>query len=191
MHFAHSLFRMQVFVPVYRNRSIETTATLFDAHGASLFNFTVRTHGIVWGGNNTWPSFNSSGWGLNQFGGSGNTPTGLSELDLNSPEDVPREFGPYPVNRATNGLQGNAKIVLSQIRDGILIHTGEWGKYSPWAPPAPMPNSHGCIHTWPANVYNIWQLLVKQLGVKVRPNTNGKLPYPYKSHGLLSVQLMD
>lgn len=60
----------------------------------------------------------------------GATPTGLTELDLNSPEDEPALFGPYPVNRATVGLQGNAKILQTGTtdapRNGILIHTGNW-----------------------------------------------------------------
>lgn len=181
----------KVFIPVYRNRSIETEGSLFNAAGQHVLNFTARTHGIVFGGNNTWPSFNSSGFGLNSFSSSGNTPTGLFKLDLNSPEDIPREFGPYPVNRVVQGLAGNGAWLVPNIRDGLLIHTGEWAQYSPWHPPLPMPNSHGCIHTWPHSVYDIWQRLTLDMGVKVRPNTNGALPYPYKSQGLLSVQLMD
>jgi hypothetical protein len=53
-----------------------------------------------------------------------------------------------------------------------------------------MPNSEGCIHSWPQNIYNVWQLLLS-LGVQVRNNTNGALPYPYKPQGLLSVELVD
>ena len=30
---------------------------------------------------------------------------GLTEFDLNSPEDEPKLFGPYPVNRAVQGLK--------------------------------------------------------------------------------------
>jgi hypothetical protein len=51
---------------------------------------------------------------------------GLMTFDLNSPENDPVDFGPYPVNRAVQGLKGNAFIVISNIRDGILLHTGEW-----------------------------------------------------------------
>jgi hypothetical protein len=38
----------------------------------------------------------------------------------------PVSFGPYPVNRFVQGLEGNMKVVISDIRDGILQHTGEW-----------------------------------------------------------------
>lgn len=34
---------MQVHIPVRRNRSIETTATLYDANNTILFQYTVRT----------------------------------------------------------------------------------------------------------------------------------------------------
>lgn len=53
-------------------------------------------------------------------------------------------------------------------------------------PPPPA----GCIHSWPENIESIWHILVS-LGVQVRNNTNGQLPYPYKSQGLLSVELVD
>lgn len=153
--------------------------------------------------------------------GDGNTPTGLIEFDLNSPEDDPQLFGPYPVNRAvqvcadarlaaapgavhaaarTNmlprtcgggggaqGIRGNAAWLIPNIRDGILMHTGAWPG---WAPPMVMPNSEGCIHAWPASIERVWHTLVG-LGVQVRPNTDGKLPYPYKPQGLLSVALID
>ncbi len=33
--------------------------------------------------------------------------------------------------------------------------------------------------------------LVSVLILQVRPNTDGKLPYPYKPQGLLSVELID
>ena len=131
--------------------------------------------------------------------------------------------------------QGNAAFLIPNIRDGILMHTGEWPG---WAPPEVMPNSEGklpqlrctpteapvtalfvrlcsngclclrmhglcfyvcldiawllsgCIHSWPESIKEVWQTLVS-LGVDVRPNTDGKLPYPYKPQGLLSIQLMD
>lgn len=47
---------------------------------------------------------------LNELSDSGATPTGLSEFDLNSPEDDPASYGPYPVNRFVHGLQGNQAI---------------------------------------------------------------------------------
>jgi hypothetical protein len=39
-------------------------------------------------------------------------------------------------------------------------------------------------------IKTVWTTLVG-LGVEVRPNTNGALPYPYKPQGLLSVELVD
>lgn len=42
-----------------------------------------------------------------------------------------------------------------------------------------MPNSSGCIHTWPQECKHIADTL-QALGIEARPNTNGKLPYPYK-----------
>ena len=116
-----------------------------------------------------WPDFNSTNDGLNMFSTNGNTPTGLIEFDLNSPEDEPKLYGPYPVNRAVQGLkvdvvsvrcsccgvaltlcvlcgalfaQGNAAFLLPQVRNGILMHTGEWPG---WNPPQPMPNSEGKV----------------------------------------------
>jgi len=92
------------------------------------------------------------------------------------------------VNRMVAGLQGNALWAVPRIRDGILMHTGEWPG---WSPPSAMPNSEGCIHAWPASIERVWHLLTEDLGVKVRPNTNGKLPYPYTPQGLFSVYLVD
>lgn len=40
----------------------------------------------------------------------GNTVTGLIEVDLNSPEPDPASYGPWPVNRFVHGLDGNAGI---------------------------------------------------------------------------------
>ena len=121
------------------------------------------------------------------FSSDGNTPTGLMLFDLNSPEDDPKSFGPYPVNRAVQGIMGNSRFLVPGIRNGILMHTGEWPG---WRPPMDMPNSEGCVHAWPHSIDTIWQLLVK-LGVQVRPNTDGKLPYPYQPQGILSVELVD
>lgn len=167
----------KVFVPVYRNRSIETAATLYAANGTVLHVFQVRSHG----------QDDASGNAYNQFCGSGSTPTGLSTFDLNSPEDDPVSYGPYPVNRAVDGLEGNALGIISNIRDGILLHTGEWPN---WTPSQPMPDSHGCIHAHPADIEYIWNVLVS-MGVNVRNNTGGKLPYPYVAQGILSVQQLD
>ena len=43
----------------------------------------------------------------------------------------------------------------------------------------------GCVHI-KASVKKIWQTAIS-LGVAVRNNTNGKLPYPYKPQGVVSV----
>lgn len=75
----------KVYVPVYRNRSVETMASLIAANGSTVFQFQARLHGI-----DTvlqpWPYFNSCCDGLNMFSSNGDTPTGLIELDLNTPE---------------------------------------------------------------------------------------------------------
>jgi len=174
-------FLYKVLIPVYRNRSIETQARLMAANGTVLLNFTVRTHG----------QNDAQGVTLNQFSGDGVTPTGLTLFDLNSPEDDPKSFGIWPVNRAVQGLRGNAAYAITGkastlFRNGILMHTGEW---QGWDPSQPMPNSHGCIHGHPDDINAVWQLLV-QLGVVVRNNTDGALPYLYKPQGLLSVELI-
>jgi hypothetical protein len=176
-------YMYKVVVPVHKNRSIETNATLYAGNGTAVFTFRVRAHGHDVGHTNPWPDFNNVDPGLNMFSPDGNTPTGLIEFDLNSPEPIPKLYGSYPVNRAVRGLQGNAAWLIPNIRDGILLHTGEWPG---WSPPADMPNSAGCIHSWPANIERVWHTLVN-MGVVVHPNTGGKLPYPYKPQGLLSV----
>lgn len=168
-----------------RNRSVEVTARLLDKNNQVLYNFTVRAHGRD--ADNVprpWPDFNNSNDGLNMFSPDGNTPTGLMTFDLNAPEPDPKSFGPYPVNRAVSGLRGNAVFLVPHVRNGILLHTGEWPG---WQPPMPMPNSEGCIHSWPEHIERIWHLLVG-LGVEVRPNSGGALPYPHVPQGLLSVE---
>lgn len=47
-----------------------------------------------------------------QLCGSGSTPTGLSTFDLNSPEPDPVSYGPYPVNRAVQGLKGIGLVLM-------------------------------------------------------------------------------
>jgi len=172
-------FKYKVFVPVYRNRSIETTATLFDSNNNVLLKFTVRTHG---------QNVNTTGEAQNQFCNNGYTPTGLMTFDLNSPEPDPVSFGPYPINRAVQGIAGNAFIVISQIRDGILLHTGEWPD---WNPSLPMPNSHGCIHAHPTDIDAVQTILTTQLGVGIRDNMYTAVPYLHQPQGILSIQLMD
>ena len=170
------------------NRSVEATAYLIAGNGSHLFNFTVRVHGSESYPAPNWPSWNSTDSGLSEFASDGATPTGLCEFDLNSPESNSSEFGPYPINRAVRGLQGNWQILMTNdittLRDGILLHTGEWPD---WSPPEPMQNSLGCIHAYPDSIKRVWQTLV-ELGIEVRNNTNGDLPYPYQPQGLLSVE---
>ena len=90
-------------------------------------------------------------------------------------------------------IVGNAAIVISDIRDGILLHCtpGEWpswnvnSNYS-----APMINSEGCVHAHPPDILTVWQKLIG-LGIKMRINTFGSLPYPYVPQGILSVEQID
>ena len=180
-------YMYKVHVRVNANRSIEHNATLFDGQGKTMFSFRVRAHGHSnLHPDAPWPVYSTDD-GINQFTSSGNTPTGLMSFDLNSPEDVPKLYGPYPVNRAVAGLEGNARFLLPHIRNGILMHTGEWPG---WSPPEDMPDSAGCIHSWPENIERVYKALVS-IGVKIRPNTNGKIPYPYRPQGLLSVELIE
>lgn len=225
----------KLLIPVHRNRSIETTATLLDANNNRLYSFRCRTHGYdvdaaglpIRG--RPWPDFQDDDCpagaaaqgciGLNSFSTDGSTPTGLSEIDLNSPEDSAKFYGPYPVNRFVHGLSGNAQFLLSggvcatasgdarpelptvcarpldvgcamssdaPLRSGILLHTGAWSNYSSWQAGKPMPSSAGCVHAYPESVEHLWRILVG-LGVQVRPNTNGRLPYPYRPQGLAAV----
>jgi len=154
-----------------------------NSEGKELLKFKTRLHG-----HNA-----ADGSPLNCLTDDGETPTGLSSFDLNSPESNPISYGPYPVNRVVQGFEGNMKIVIqnniqNMIRDGILMHTGEWKN---WNPSEPMPNSEGCIHTHPTDCREVWQILVHDLGVEVRTNTGGKLPYPYKQQGIISVEQID
>ncbi|CAH3140877.1 unnamed protein product [Porites lobata] len=174
-------YKFKVHVPVYKDRTIETTATLFDDKNEVRYRFLARCHG----------SLDSTGKTINQLTRNGNTPTGLVTFDLNSPEPDPEKFGPYPVIRAVKGLKGNAAIgknkddtFLSDYRSGILLHTGEWKN---WNSSLPMPNSRGCIHVHPEDMKEIDRILA-ELGINIRPNTLGKLPYPYKPQGILSVE---
>ncbi|EGG14211.1 hypothetical protein DFA_11980 [Cavenderia fasciculata] len=171
-------FKYKVHVPVYRNRSIETTATLYDDQLNVLHSFTVRTEGQL----------NTDGSAMNQFCGDGATPTGLMTFDLNSAEPDPAAFGPYPVNRAVQGIAGNAFLLISNVRDGILMHTGQW---TGWNPSMPMPNSHGCVHGHPEDIDTVWNILTSNLNVYVRNNTFGALPYLYQPQGVLSIELID
>lgn len=179
-------FKYKVHVPVHANRSIETIATLFDANNTILHRFMVRAHGHNADAPSVWPDFNNTDPGLNQFSPDGNTPTGLTSFDLNTPEPSARLYGPYPINRAVAGLRGNAAFLQPHIRNGILLHTGEWPG---WKPGQAMPNSAGCIHAAPNDIKYIAHTL-KALGVVAHRNPFGKTPYPYKPQGLLSVELV-
>ncbi|KAM9953386.1 hypothetical protein ACTFIW_006737 [Dictyostelium discoideum] len=172
-------FLYKVHVPVYKNRSIETIATLYDSNLNILLTFPVRTHG---------QNDNVTGLAENEFCEDGSTPTGLMTFDLNSPEPDPISFGPYPINRAVQGITGNAAIVISNIRDGILMHTGEWPD---WTPSQPMPNSHGCVHGHPSDIDQVQTILSTQLNVAIRQNTYGAMPYTHQPQGILSIELID
>lgn len=123
-------YKYKLHIPVHANRSIETTATLFDSQNNIMHMFTVRSHGHRDNdiGNGAWPDFGSSppDIGLTQFASNGATTTGIIEVDLNSPEPSADLYGPWPVNRLVRGLDGNAKFLLPYIRDGQLLHTGNW-----------------------------------------------------------------
>lgn len=168
-----SPYKYIVDIPLYANRSIETVGTLFDRHCNALHRFQVRTHGQA---------------NYNELTSNGNTPTGMYTFDLNTPEPDPKSYGPYNVNRAVFGLEGNAKVVIPYIRNGILLHTGQWDN---WNTSKPMPNSHGCMHAWPRDVKLISDILTQQLGVVAHENPFGKLPYPFDPQGLLSIWRQD
>lgn len=101
----------KVHIPVHNNRSIETYATLYDKDNKILLRFRVRTHGHR-GDDSTqaWPDYGNGDVGLSQFASSGNTVTGLVEIDLNTPEPDPALYGPWPINRIVRGLDGNALL---------------------------------------------------------------------------------
>eukprot|EP00286_Rhodomonas_abbreviata_P013550 CAMPEP_0181325716 /NCGR_PEP_ID=MMETSP1101-20121128/21086_1 /TAXON_ID=46948 /ORGANISM="Rhodomonas abbreviata, Strain Caron Lab Isolate" /LENGTH=280 /DNA_ID=CAMNT_0023434067 /DNA_START=205 /DNA_END=1047 /DNA_ORIENTATION=- len=182
----------KVHVPVHTNRSVETYATLFDQDNNVLLKFKTRQHGLRDDGSSeAWPDYGDGDEGLNQFSSSGNTVTGLVEMDLNSPEPNPQVYGPWPVNRVVRGLDGNALLMLPNIRDGILIHTGNWTTEAvDWKPSVDMPNSSGCLHAHPSDVERIYSLLVG-LGVEVRENPFSGKDYPYKPQGIAVIELVD
>lgn len=180
----------KVFIPVYANRSIETAASLYDAENKLIMTFPVRTHGHRDDGSSAeWPDFGNGDFGLNQFTSNGATTTGLVEMDLNSPEPDPELYGPWPVNRVVRGLEGNAAFLLPYIRDGQLIHTGNWTSGG-WDNTKTMPNSAGCIHSHPEYVERIYKELVKR-GVVVNPNTFSGKNYPYKPQGIAVFEQQD
>lgn len=179
-------------VPVHTNRSIETISTLYDKDNNVMLTFKTRQHGHREDGSSEpWPDYGNGDVGLNQFTSNGNTITGLVEIDLNSPEPDPQLYGPWPVNRVVRGLEGNAFLMLPMIRDGVLIHTGNWTTSTvDWDPRKDMPNSSGCIHAHPSDVEKIYKILL-DLGATVNDNPFSGKDYPYKPQGVGVVELID
>ena len=182
----------KIHIPVYKNRSIETSATLYDANNKILAIFPARTHGrrednVDYG----WPDFGNGDVGLTQFMSNGNTITGIVEMDLNSPEPDPAMYGKWPVNRIVRGLEGNAAFMLPWDRDGQLIHTGNWTtqENGQWTPEDTMPNSSGCVHSHPSSIKEIYEKLVG-IGVVVNENTYSGKDYPYKCQGIGVIELI-
>lgn len=185
----------KLYVPMHQNRSIETFATLYNSNNTPLYTFKVRTHGMRSDGTSAaWPDFGATpgDFGLNMFSSNGNTPSGIVELDLNTPEPNSDEYGPYPVNRVVRGLEGNAAFLLPNIRDGVLLHTGNWStpENGIWSNTKDMPNSSGCIHAHPDSVKRVYELLVN-LGVQIRENTFSGKNYPYKPQGIGVFEVID
>lgn len=86
----------KINIAVYQNRSIESIGTLFDENNIIIMTFPIRAHGHRDDGTSApWPDMGDGDVGLNQFTGSGNTVTGLIEIDLNSPEPNPDLYGPW------------------------------------------------------------------------------------------------
>ena len=179
--------KFKMYIPVYKDRTIEGEATLYDGQGNVLLRFLARTRG----------STGPQGQRVNQLTTNGDTPTGLTTMDLNSPEPkrLVKSFGPYPVLRFVKGIKGNSamgihnqsKSFLSNYRSGILVHTGIWDD---WSPNQPMPSSNGCVHVHPDVQKKIVEVLLS-LGVVENENPFGKLPYPYKIQGIVSVEQID
>ncbi len=182
--------KFKIYIPVHRDRSIETIATLFDADNNPLYQFKARTHGKTDPKDRSWPQYDNT-VGQNEFVLDGNTPTGLSFMDLNTPEPPGffDEYGPYDVTRFTVGIMGNAAVALPHIRNGILMHTGNWLEFG-WDGKGPMPNSSGCVHSPPEEIKRIAEIL-KGLGVVANKNPFGQLPYPFENQGIVSVELID
>lgn len=183
-------YKYKIFIPVHKNRSIETAASLYDANNRQVMTFPVRTHGHRDDGSSAaWPDLGNGDFGLNQFTSNGATVTGLLEIDFNTPEPDPALYGPWPVNRIVRGLEGNGAFLLPYIRDGMLIHTGNWTSAG-WTPRDTMPNSAGCIHAHPEDVYRLY-LELTALGVVANPNTFSGKNYPYKPQGIAVIELQD
>jgi len=185
-------YKYKFHIPVYTNRSVEARGTLFDAQNNVIMTFPVRAHGLRdEASDDGWPDYGNGDYGLNEFTSNGNTPTGLVEVDLNSAEPDPAMYGPWPVNRVVRGLEGNAAILLPNIRDGVLVHTGNWTTeaYS-WDPRGSMPNSHGCLHSHPESVERIQTELIAR-GVTANDNPYSGKNYPYTPQGIAVIELID
>lgn len=179
-------------IPVYLNRSVESIGTMYDSTNNKLLDFRVRAHGYRDDGTaQAWPDFGDGDVGVNEFTSNGATLTGLIEVDLNSPEPNPQEYGPWPVNRLVRGLKGNAEFVLNNfIRGGLLLHTGNWTTdVQEWNPDMDMPNSSGCLHAHPDDIETIYKTLLG-LGVTVHENPFTAKDYPYKCQGVMVVELI-
>lgn len=183
-------------VPLHRNRNIETIATLYECINGDttpkyLHSFKIRARGGT-----------KDGHPLNQLTTNGDTPTGMSQIDLNTrfPESkLTRLFGPYPILRLTKGIQGNVAIgkdsavdakgnkkdtFLNNYRFGILVHTGQW---KDWNLSLPMRNSLGCLKVHPEDQRKI-AMKLRSIGILERKNTFGKLPYTPESQGYISIE---
>ena len=182
----------KLHIPVYSNRSIETEATLYDSENNILMQFIVRSHGHRNDGSSEpWPDYGNGDVGLNEFTSNGATVTGLIEIDLNSPEPTPSMYGPWPVNRFVAGLQGNSAFLQPNIRDGILLHTGNWTTDTvDWDNSMAMPDSSGCVHGHPNDVERVYRELIK-IGVEIHDNTFSGKDYPYKPQGIAVVERID
>ena len=84
------------------------------------------------------------------------------------------------------GLEGNAAFLLPDIRDGILVHTGDWGVSNLSA----MPNSAGCLHAEPAAIERIADELVAR-NVTIRKNPGSGADYPYAPQGVAVFEELD
>lgn len=170
------------------HRDIQVTGHLYDPNNVLLFEFDARLHGESNPPSSIWPDYSNIP-GLNEFTTNGNTPTGLSYCDLNTPEPNSTLFGPYPVHRVVSGINTdittNSQLLLPNIRDGVLMHTGEWPN---WNDDDQMPNSSGCIHIHPDDLAIINQIVMSQLGVIANKNPFSGKNYPFKPQCIISIE---
>ena len=73
--------------------------------------------------------------------------------------------------------------MIPDIRNGILLHTGEWPD---WQDGDQMPDSDGCIHTYPNELNEIDNIVMNKLGVAAQTNEGGD--GNYTPQGIISVQ---